>query len=251
MSRTAIIGSCITRDLWPIQGEDALLYISRTSLPSLVSHAVEGFAPELSLPPGLTQAQHRWVVGDLAKQSLEALVAYRPSHIIFDFVDERFDLLSVGDALATHSYELEISGYLDWPMFAQARAAPRLSAGVERLWMEAAAEIAALIAATPLREATIILHETQWAQSYRDEAGRLRPFEDVCIWGDRRADVAAHNGLLRTYQAAFKAALPQAVPVSAPDAWTGDVGHRWGLSPFHYVPEYYAEIWKGLRAAGV
>ena len=39
MARVAIIGSCITRDLWPILGEAPadLLYISRTSLPSLES----------------------------------------------------------------------------------------------------------------------------------------------------------------------------------------------------------------------
>ena len=27
--------------------------------------------------------------------------------------------------------------------------------------------------------------------------------------------------------------------------------HEWGLSPFHYVPEYYAEIWRQLEALGV
>jgi hypothetical protein len=253
MSRVAIIGSCITRDLWPILGEepDDLLYVSRTSLPSLVSQAVPGFLPDPDPHPVLTRAQHRWVASDLTKQGLETLVAHQPTHIIFDFVDERFDLLAVGDALATHSFELEISGYLDWPMFAHARPAPRLSAGVERLWLEAAGEIAELIAATPLRDATILLHETQWATAYRDAAGQPRPFEDVRIWGDRAADVAAHNALLARYQAAFKEKLPQAVPVSAPEFQTGDAGHRWGLSPFHYVPEYYAEIWKGLRAAGV
>ena len=38
MPKVAIIGSCITRDLWPIRGETAeLLYVSRTSLPSLMA----------------------------------------------------------------------------------------------------------------------------------------------------------------------------------------------------------------------
>ena len=45
MSKVAIIGSCITRDLWPIRGDgnENLVYISRTSLPSLFSQRVPGF----------------------------------------------------------------------------------------------------------------------------------------------------------------------------------------------------------------
>jgi hypothetical protein len=30
-----------------------------------------------------------------------------------------------------------------------------------------------------------------------------------------------------------------------------DEQHRWGLSPFHYVPDYYRTIWEQLRALGV
>jgi hypothetical protein len=31
----------------------------------------------------------------------------------------------------------------------------------------------------------------------------------------------------------------------------GDPGHRWGLSPFHYTPDYYSEIWAQLHALGI
>jgi len=253
MSRVAIIGSCITRDLWPIQGDNIedLLYISRTSLPSLLARAVPGFAPNAQPPGDLTRAQHRWVVSDLTKQGFDTLLAYRPTHIIFDFIDERFDLLSVGGTLATHSWELEVSGYMAGPPLSAARPAPRLSSGVERLWMDAAAELADLVAATPLRDAAILLHETQWADGYLDASGARRPFETVSVWGDRYVDIGEHNDLLRRYQSAFRQAFPKAVSLSADDAWTADAGHRWGLSPFHYVPEYYEEIWRQLEQAGV
>ena len=48
-------------------------------------------------------------------------VAYRPTHIILDFIDERYDLLQAGDALITHSWDLQESGYLAQPWAAGAR----------------------------------------------------------------------------------------------------------------------------------
>ena len=48
------------------------------------------------------------------------------------------------------------------------------------------------------------------------------------------------------------AALPQAVRVAAPTALQlADSRHRWGLSPFHYVEDYYRDIWRQLQALGV
>ena len=118
MSKVAIIGSCITRGLWPIRGEaERLLYASRTSLPSLFSEPVKGVKVADQPPAGLGRHQHRAVVADLEKTALSALVAFRPTHLIFDFIDERFDLLSLGGPIATHSWELEVSGYLSQKTF--------------------------------------------------------------------------------------------------------------------------------------
>ncbi|MDP3175332.1 MAG: DUF6270 domain-containing protein [Phenylobacterium sp.] len=253
MSRVAIIGSCITRDLWPIQGEPAneLLYISRTSLPSLFSPAVEGFQPAEALPNGLKRHQHQAMVNDLTKTTMAQLVTWRPTHLIFDFIDERFDLLAIGAALASHSWELETSGYLSQPALAAARPIARLGGTCDRLWMEAVGEMLALIRATPLRSAPLILHESQWATHYRAAYERFRAIENVELWGGRPADLGRHNALLDRYQAAFTALAPEAARISAPAQRIADGDHRWGLSPFHYIPEYYAEIWRQLRALGV
>src|SRR5436190_1965276 len=113
-SRIAIVGSCITRDLWPIHGGGAedLLYVSRTGL-------------------------------------------------------------------ATHSAELQRSGYLSRPAFRRARTVPRLSAACERLWLEGASEFAALVRATPLGRASLILHSARWAHDQRLPDGRVAPIRDV------------------------------------------------------------------------
>lgn len=253
MPRIAIIGSCITRDLWPIQGEGVadLLYVSRTSLPSLFAVPVEGLQVRSRPPKSMTQYQHRAVVSDLSKKALTTLLAFRPTHIIFDFIDERFDLLRAGTSLVTESWELVESGYQRQPGLTGASRLPRLSEPCTQTWIAAAREMACFLAATPLGDARLILHEAQWAGSYLDADGIETPFTDVEVLAGRPAEVGAHNSLLADYQSVFLNLLPDMARVASPANWIGDVSHRWGLSPFHYVPAYYDDIRRQLAVAGV
>jgi len=253
MSRVAIVGSCITRDVWRFRGQAVaeLHYISRTSLPSLFAKPVPGFRPAAKPPAGLKPQPHRALVADVAKTALAGLVAYRPTHIIFDFIDERFDLLSIGDSLVTHSWELEASGYLKQPALRGARRVPRPSAAARRLWLEAAAELAAFVRATPLKDATLILHSARWADRRTGPAGRDAPLTDVEILPGCPADIGEHNALLAEYEAAFTGLMPPMAQVEAPGERRADAGHEWGLSPFHYEPAYYAAIWRQLDGLGV
>ena len=261
MTRVAIVGSCITRDLWRFRGASVaegasgapqgLLYVSRTSLPSLFATPVMGFRPAAKPPGGLRAQPHRALAADVAKTALAELVAFRPTHLIFDFIDERFDLLSVAGTLITDSWELEASGYRRQRALRGARRIPRLSAACERLWLEAAAEFAALVRATPLGDATLILHAARWAERRRTATGRELPVTGVEILPGEAAEIGAHNALLARYEAAFTALMPPMRRVEAPAHRLADQAHRWGLSPFHYVPAYYREIWRQLDAAGL
>ncbi|HEX2817734.1 MAG TPA: DUF6270 domain-containing protein [Phenylobacterium sp.] len=261
MSRVAIVGSCITRDLWRFRGGTVaktapspsipMLYVSRTSLPSLFATPLAGFKAATKPPGGLKPQPHRALIADLCKTALASLVAFRPTHLIFDFIDERFDLLAAGGTLVTDSWELEASGYRRQPALRVARAIPRLSAACERLWLEAAAETAAFVRATPLAEATLILHSARWATRRRNAQGRDAAVGDVEILPGSRADIGAHNDLLARYEAAFTKLMPTMSRVEAPDHRTADDRHEWGLSPFHYTPDYYAEIWRQLAGLGV
>jgi hypothetical protein len=253
MARVAIIGSCITRDLWPVRGDssDGPLYVSRTSLASLMAPPVAGFESSAQPPAELARHQHRAVVADLQKTALRELLAYRPTHLIFDFIDERFDLLAVGGTTVTHSWELEVSGYLDQPALAGRRPAPRLSLAADLLWRQGLESFAGLLRCTPLGQARLILHSARWAYQSRRASGRPRPLSGVEILKGQPADIAAHNALLARYEAEFLSLTPVCDVVAAPKRRIADEGHRWGLSPFHYVPTYYAEIWRQLQRLGV
>ena len=251
MSRVAIIGSCITRDLWPIRGEaERLLYVSRTSLASLFAAPVKGVRVAAEPPRPLGRHQHQALVADLAKTALAELVAFRPTHLIFDLIDERFDLLSVGGTTCAHSWELEVSGYLSQKAFAGARPIPRLSDGCHRLWSRGAGEMAALIRATPLSQATLILHSARWAEQAR-QGRRLAPLPPHETRAGRPERTADHNRLLAAYEAELLSVMPGMQVVAAPEHRFADPAHRWGLSPFHYVPAYYEAIWTQLAALGV
>jgi len=251
MARVAIIGSCITRDLWPVEGDHDLVYVSRTSLPSLFSRPVEGFRPVRDKPGGLTRHQHNAVVGDLLKTALVRLIAFEPTHIVFDFIDERFDLLDAGGALALESWELLESGYRDRPALKRARTIPRLSPAGDLLWRRGAEEMAAFIRATPLRNACLVMHVSRWATQKRDAAGRLRPITDVEVLAGRPADIGEHNALLAAYEGWFLDIMPPMLRVDAGAFRVADADHRWGLSPFHFVPEYYEEVWRQFETIGI
>lgn len=253
MSRIAIVGSCITRDLWPIRGggAEALLYVSRTSFPGLLSAAVGDFRPAAEPPNGLHRHEHNALVADLQKTALDALLAYRPTHLIFDFIDERFDLLSVGGALASRSGEMVRSGYRTQPALAPARTIPRLSDAAERLWLEAASAFAAIVRATPLGQAKLILHSARWADRQRATDGRLSPIEDVLITEGQPAVITDYNALLQRQEAAFAALMPPMARIDAEPFRLADAKHQWGLSPFHYIPEYYGEVRRQLASLGL
>lgn len=253
MSRVAIVGSCITRDLWPVRGDalENVLYVSRTSLPSLFAPPVEGFRPAAKPPGGLRNHQHKALVADLTKTALARLVAFRPTHLIFDFIDERFDLLSVGGTVVTRSWELEASGYLAQRALKRARRIPRLSPACEQLWMDGAAQFAAFVRATPLRDARLILHTARWAEQVVDRQGAVQPLADVEVLPGEPTEIGRQNALLARYEAAFTDLMPPMARVDAGGERIADADHQWGLSPFHYAPGYYAAVWRQLAALGV
>lgn len=255
MPRVAVIGSCITRDVWPIVGEappDDLLYISRTSLPSLFAPPLAGVEISEDLPPELATFPHRSMVADLHKTALAALVAHHPTHIIFDFIDERLDLLAVQDTVVTHSWELDVSGYLSQPAFEGARTIPRTSTACDLVWRQGLDQMAAFLKLTPLADAVLILHEAQWATRYLNEAGEAQAFGAVEIFTGKPAAIDDYNAVLLRHQTAFVERAPNAVRVSAPaELHLADSSHRWGLSPFHFVEDYYRDVWRQLQALGV
>ena len=257
MSRTAIIGSCITRDIWRECdiAFDGVTYVARTSLASLTSRPLAGAVVPAAPPAGiegLGANSLRRVAADLDKSALDEIAAQLPSHLIFDFIDERFDLLDQDGAIATHSWELEVLGLVGGPGLASPRIVDRLSPEADTLWRDGLARVADWLATPAFAQTTVILHHAQWATALVAADGTAAAFDDAVPMWPGVASITAQNALLRRYRDLFLAAAPSAHVVEAADGLTvADARHVWGLSPFHYVPAYYADVWRQLRALGV
>jgi hypothetical protein len=257
MSRTAIIGSCITRDVWRECGVDfdGVLYVARTSLASLTSTPLKGVVAPSEPPAGVEGFGHnslRRVAADLDKTALAAIVDQRPTHLIFDFIDERFGLLEQGGAIATHSWELDRLGLIGSAGLEAPKLIDRQSPRADALWRDGLAKIADLLTQPPLAQTRVILHHAQWALRFLDANGTSTTFDDTVPMWPGTASLTAQNALLRHYRDLFMQAAPRTHVVQASDRLqVADARHVWGLSPFHYVPDYYADVWRQLQGLGV
>jgi len=239
----------VTRDVWNLAGfEDDdrrdLLYVARTSFASLGAPPADGFVPPETPAGDLTAWEQRMVADDILKRSFDRLADYVPTHLILDFIDERFDLLSDGRSVANYSWELHRSGLRHAPPLAGFRQVSRHSEEAGGLWRRGL-EVFADFARRRLPGVRLIFHDARWARDYRDAAGAVRPLDpDRVLWEGLPANIGDHNRVLDRYARAVREVLPAAFHVRAPaPAQLADEGHRWGLSPFHYVEAYYRYAW--------
>ncbi|MFM8941573.1 MAG: DUF6270 domain-containing protein, partial [Phenylobacterium sp.] len=164
-------------------------------------------------------------------------------------IDELFDLLVGAGGVVTASWELETSGWDGLPPLMTLGRPPALGGGDWTLWRRGLDALATLFApGGALSGARVVLHEAAWAGALRDASGRVEALEpDLEITPGRRAPRAAHNARLERMHAATRAAIPRLEIVKAPESLIfSDPEHIWGLSPFHYIPDYYAEVWRQL-----
>jgi hypothetical protein len=253
--RVAIIGSCVTRDIWETaavrpEQKKHLHLLARTSLASLFSEPVRDVTFPEQLPSGLSPWEVRMVAHDLQKSGLAELVTFRPSHLILDLIDERFDLLRCGDAVATRSWDLHLLG-LDASHLANARLVRRSSAEAARLWRRGLARLKRFVDAQ-LPGVHLIIHDARCATEYLDADGVRRPFAATWeFWPGVPGRIEEMNDIFCGYIADVRGAFPAATYLLASaDVALATVKHRWGLAPFHYVDDYYAGMWRDLEALG-
>lgn len=237
--RVFIVGSCVSRDALAIADatDDIKLagYNARSSLGVLPSAPV-------SLPDEIDSITAAWsrrmVRADHEKTLLRAVAEASFDLLLLDLIDERFNLLETpGGGVVTVSQEY--AGAMEQQL--TGRVIPAFGARHVTLWREG---FATLIEA--LREQgrldRLRVNRVFWA-SQTASGEPLAGFEP--------AEIAAANAFLRARYDDIARALGDAVFLDyAPDALRADPAHRWGLSPFHFVPEFYFTQVAALRAAG-
>ncbi|MBR0673831.1 DUF6270 domain-containing protein [Neoroseomonas soli] len=257
-SRVAVLGSCVTRDVWNHAGppdSHPMLFIGRTSLASLTlpDEAASQLAPLISRLPDLPGFAARSIRAELAKDALDQIAAIRPSVLVIDFIDERFDLLDAQGVLLNESLELIESGLPATVALAAARRVARLSQQAWQLWERGLLRLRQAWDQQPaLAGCRILLHASYWAEDIVTGDRRER-LPDTCeILLGRLTSRAAHNALLRRYHECFQQVFPEATVITPPAALrVADAAHRWGPAPFHFIDPYYHAFASAAAAAGV
>lgn len=229
--RYSLLGSCVTRDAadlgsTPLSRPSA--YFSRTKLQSLVSTPTE-IPDEIGLA---SPFQTRVVVEDHRKTAIPVLAATDHA-LVIDLIDERLELLDSGTGLVTESLYLRQSSLIGERSYKQVPEDAILEP--DGPFARAAQQLAQVLCRVP----RVVIHEALWATTARDGSG---------LPNARASD--KRNAWLRRAYEILRDAFPGAIcVVPDPDVVLADPAHRWGLAPFHYVPEYYDDIAEKIRKA--
>lgn len=238
--RLAILGSCVTRDLFthiPAALEQVELgpYVSRATLISMAGRVPRQLVAKLGEHVAKRFDDRRFVL-DARKDYFRALAKFRPETLVLDLIDERhatylFDngALTVTkvskDFLAEHGLQR----------------LPRTVNPFEPEWMALQTQSLEAVAhrlRTELPTTRFIVHAAPYALRYL--AGtELRDFPNS--EASRR-----WNAWLGAAYIALAKRLTAPMIGPGPDGTLAGGKHLWDLTPFHYDIGYYETLWSAL-----
>jgi len=254
MDRIAIIGSCVTRDVWRVLGVEPenVLFISRTSLVSL-AHQPPNIAINYDPLSLSCEFVRRCLRHENEGTTLKAIMDFQPDVLLLDFMDERFDLIQIGQSYLTYSEPVAASGLI--AQLPDHRFVDRLSEEAHMIWTASAARFVRWVRHN-LPHARHVLHQAPWAkvQVFGDRLGEAPHPSDSeqPITRHRSGKLSGYQKLIDWQHETYFRLAPSTFAVSAPtDTHVAARSHVWGPSPFHYVEEYYAAVARLLSGAGI
>ena len=230
-----IHGSCVTRDMFAVLGiEEKISHYQARS--SLCTKGPERNCFDISWVESLSSAfQRRMVKWDITRP----ILPYKEfDFLIIDLIDERFDVLLQGDQLITNSKQFEDAGGHQAMNVKVA-----FSANSDERFAAFARGCAYLASETRQNEMPIIFHDARWASDFIDPNGVRIPFpnQGAVIGTNRRLD--------RMSRIVTEVLKPHIILKPEPELMIGDSNHRWGAASYHYIPQYYVDIWSKLEGS--
>lgn len=209
-------------------------YVARQSLVSATSPPIQVSEERSKLASAFQTRQLR---GDLAATLMTQIQQYGVDSdvILMDLIVERLGVIEFGGSLITRSNELLKSG-----LNASLPGGSRwIKFGTDRhrtLWKRATADFAERMDALGLKERVLVL-DTPWAE--RSNTG--------AVLEHRSESVARYNEIYEPYYARM-AELGFQVASMPREHAVGDDDHKWGASPYHYIPTAYEWIAEQVRS---
>ena len=230
-----IWGSCVSRDIFGDIKGHVKNYIARQSIISLFQSPINIFDDSIKND---SQFQLRLLKSDLHKDAIFNLKKEHAKWLILDFIDERFSLVKIGSSYATGSSEFykSIPNAKNYPVLKRAFKDGVLlldEVPVEKYLKDFISKI------TNIYE-HIIIHKVFLVDVYFKD-GHFYRFDDIKL-----ANNKVVNKMLSEYYKLVQKHLPNSIIVEA-YGFPASASHKWGLSPMHFVDEYYADIKKQIQ----
>lgn len=226
--RVLIVGSCVTRDSFerPFGSElEIAEYFARSSLVSATSP--EPFT-EFDGSTIESAFQRRVVDFDHSRALLPFIRSGNYESVIYDPIDERFDLVEINGRVATRSNEF-LRGKLGPGTEVRVKAfTDEFYARWEEAWSTFIKELESVDRARQLR-----IHVARWAT-----CGQSGPLPDH----ELGAALRANTFLGRLYKRMAADVEDSQFIVPKPEFAVAADEHKWGRSLFHYPPDYYADF---------
>lgn len=220
--RVAILGSCISRDIFRIVELNSLVkeYRARTSIHSLVE-TVAADLSQIKLPSSNFQA--KMITSDFEKRSLDF---NNCDFLIIDLIDERFDIISNFNSTVTFSNELRNNNENLQPNIIVKR-----GTRIEyEMWRQSIKKLKYMI------DIPIILHKSRLSNKINENDSGVEINHNY---------INMMNERMEKYEQIIYQELNIIGTIDVPtDLLISDVNHIWGYSPYHYVKEYYFEAMK-------
>jgi len=218
----SIHGSCVSRDLAEFHDYSVVNYQARSSICTKGTTRCKFDSDLLSSIP--SKFQRRMVEWDLTKKRFQT---GESDFIMVDLIDERFDIYSDGRSCVTRSQAFHQSGVLR----SLNDKFKRVERGTElhyELFINGLENFRRCI------DKPLVFHDARWANYYQKR--------DTKVEFENHQQVTFENRILAELSKIVRKEMSPELIVEKPDFCIGDIGHKWGLASFHYIPEYYREI---------
>lgn|GEM_PF-1700511 len=232
-SRIFVYGSCVSRDIMNLPSTKLSLvaYSARSSLGSAF-HSSPIPSHDINLQRIKSKFQRRMVKADIEKRIKNDVLRDQYDILLVDFIDERFDLLQHRDGgVCTRSRELISSGIDVQSLFVKT-----ISSGSDQhfdLWCQGWESFLSTLKSIG-QERKILVNKVWWSDRTSDGETGVGSYTTDKI-------TRANEYLDRLYSHAADTLKAKQIMAFERKVFVADVGHTWGLSPFHYTADYYRD----------
>ena len=171
------------------------------------------------------------VIRDLKKSFWSEIIEKNYDILLLDLVDERFDVVKIGNSIINKTGELDRSGYLNNKIYSRISRSTYASS----VWNNECADFVKKLK-NVLDTRKLVIVQPKWAEYYTSKGGQIIKFDEKTL-----QTTHMWNTIIGGYYAELHRLLPE-VPIVNSDLNIANDNHIWGLAPIHYVDEWYLDI---------